>query len=176
MTGFLVGFTRDDEYAAVVGVVDRRLRERRVVEGAERFLHYVDVVVGGVDDRGGEVVDVGDERVTDAQRQNPAVGALADRAGGRLGGGVLRLAGAVPVVDVVGGVVVVLVEVPAGDVVGVAVAVVVDAVGEGADEVLGGEVAAGGRPRYGARDARVAVVVADRDHAVVVGVVRRVRV
>ena len=63
-----------------------------------------------------------------------------------LGGRVLRLAGAVPVLDVVVRVVVVVEEVPADHVVGVAVAVVVVAVGERDQDVLRVE---HGRPSRG---------------------------
>src|SRR3712207_7647719 len=41
--------------------------EPGLVQGAERLLHDVDVVVGGVDRRLGEAVDVGDEGGADAQ-------------------------------------------------------------------------------------------------------------
>jgi hypothetical protein len=84
-----------------------------------------------------------------------------------------------PVLDIVVGIVVVVEEVPARDVVGKPVVVVVKAVGEGQDQVLGGEESR--RPmaqlvaRVAAadngRDARIARVVEHVEHAVVVDVV-----
>src|SRR5204862_1711743 len=121
---------------------------------------------------------VGDEGLAHAQRQDHAVGAGARLAAAdvRLGGRILHLAGAVPVLDVVVGVVVVVDEVPARDVARVAVAVVVGAVGEGDDQVLGGEhpgravAARGGGRGVGALGVRGHHV----GHARVAGVVHRV--
>src|SRR5581483_5889484 len=75
--GRLVGLGGDDEHAVAVRVVGRCLRERGVVDRAERFLDHAGTVVDGVEDGVGPVVDVGDERVTDAQWFDHAVRALA---------------------------------------------------------------------------------------------------
>ena len=65
-----------------------------------------------------------------------------------LGGRVARLAGAVPVLDVVERVVVVVEEVPAGDVVAEAVAVVIGAVAEGDQDVRGMPASGRGSPGW----------------------------
>ena len=172
VSGLLVGGRRDGDDAARVRVVDRFLAEARVVESAERLLDDVDVVVRRVDDRFGEMLDVGDERITDTQRHEHALRADADLAAVvLLGSGILGLARPVAVLRLVARVVVVLEEVPAGDVVDVAVPVVVLPVGEGVieDEVLGVEHIV----RVAVLRARVLPVVVDVEHAICVRVVLR---
>ncbi len=132
-----VGHARVDHHAVAVRVVDRRARERRVVDRAERFLNDLHAIVRRVDDGLAEVVHVGDEALADAKRNEHAVRARADSAHAvvALRGRVVRFARAVAVARVVVRVVVVLVEVPTRDVVDVAVTVVVFAVGEHLDEI-----------------------------------------
>ena len=166
VAGGLVGLRRIHHDSVVIGVVDRRLRVRGIVDRPQRFLQHADPVVDAVNHRLRERVDVRDERVADAQRHEHAVRALGHRLldlSRRVG----RLARAVPVRHVVRWVVVVLVEVPAGDVVGVAVVVLVDPVAERVDQVLPvDEVVV-----VDVDDARVVRVVLYVEHAVVVDVV-----
>ncbi len=161
VAGGLVRHRRVDDHPVLVGVVERRLRERGVVDRPERLLDHGHAVVGRVGDGLTEVVHVRDERVPDPQRHDRA------RRAGPVGEpglavGVLRLAGPVAVVDVVHRVVVVLEEVPPGDVVDVAVVIRVHPVGERADEILGIDLVVAvevGHPRVGP-------VVGDVEHAV----------
>ncbi len=176
--GCLVGGRGHHRDAVVVGVVDRFTGEDGVVVGTERLLDHVHAAVGRVQHGLGEAVGVGDERLSDTQLGDLAVGAGAGLTGARVGfpGGVLLLAGPVSVMDLVVGVVVVVDKVPAGDVGGISVVVVVDAVGEGDDQVLGchepgGPVAA---VASGRRVGALGVVLDDVGHARVAGVVEQV--
>ncbi len=134
----LVGRRGDHRDAALVGVVDRLLAEARLIERPQSLLHDPGAAVDGEDDPLGEVVHRRHEAVAGAHLEQHAVraGAGAAAAVVRLGGRIVRLAGAVPVAHLVERVVVVFEEVPAADVVDVAVSVVVVSVREQEDEVL----------------------------------------
>ena len=167
MLGRLVGHRRDHDDAACVRGIDRLLGLQRVRQRAERLLHHVRAGVEREQDARREPAAFGDERVGDADREEPAVRAVPDVAGAVLARvRVLGLAGAVPVLDGVERIVVAVEEVPTRDVVDVAVVVVVDAVAVRGveDQILGiGDtvaVAVGDRAEVADVEDAVAVAVA----------------
>ena len=130
LRGF-VRHRRDYDDTTLVRGIDRLLRLHGVRQRAECFLHHIGTGVQREHHARREPSPLGDERVGDADREQPAVRAIPDIAGAVLARvGVLGLAGAVPVLHRVERIVVAVEEVPPGDVVDVTVVIVVDTVAE----------------------------------------------